>query len=439
MIWGTFTDLLAIFTRIYWMGNCTAPYAAAFALEFTRNTTKVDDLRLTETIVAFNRHFFNSSSFLTYQLDNETSVGFQFSNSTLNASEIRSLTTSLLNTVQANDTDPAVPLRTDVKMMLIRWGGGSEATGLIASWNSTINFLVKRERFYGIFEPNAMFLTIAVVSSLLVRCTRRVFPDDVLMARIVLGWMPVNVPLVLHFCVHFTFLLARDWWSLFISVFFLPCVALKLAIRKTRSIVAVLLLLGTILSASILLHWMPKLFIVAMFLSIIANSTSSINRHELVIVVRCHLASITILCIFERWANRIPLSRVSLTSIVCLAVLPPLSRLGRSVLKYSVNRFNIGRSRYRSRLYKKKLLAEAAGLSRQNQTKTDEICDPCPICREEIANDLLRTRCNHRFHKRCLHQWLAQSSTCPMCRVSLSYLGDGTDAAAPTGSRHRLR
>jgi hypothetical protein len=285
----------------------------------------------------------------------------------------------LLNAVQASDTVPAVPLRTDVKMMLIRWGGGSEATGLIASWNSTITFLVKRERFYGIFEPNMVFLTIAVVSCLLVRCTRRVFPDDALVPRIVPDYMPVNLLQMLHFSVHFTFLLARDWRSLFISVFFLPFVALKLAIRKTGSIVAVLLLLGTILSASILLNWMPKLFIVAMFLSIIAHSTSSIDQHQLVIVVRCHLASIIVLGLYERWRNRIPLSGVSLTSIVCLAVLPPLSRLGRSVLKCCVNRLNINWSRYHSRLYKKKLLAEAARLSRQHQTKTDEICGRCPI------------------------------------------------------------
>eukprot|EP00466_Bigelowiella_natans_P005845 jgi/Bigna1/140758/aug1.58_g15466 len=50
--------------------------------------------------------------------------------------------------------------------------------------------------------------------------------------------------------------------------------------------------------------------------------------------------------------------------------------------------------------------------------------DPeCAICLEildpdedRVDNDIVMLACNHRFHRRCLGQWLESRATCPMCR-----------------------
>ncbi|PIO14633.1 hypothetical protein AB205_0076030, partial [Aquarana catesbeiana] len=42
----------------------------------------------------------------------------------------------------------------------------------------------------------------------------------------------------------------------------------------------------------------------------------------------------------------------------------------------------------------------------------------CAICLSEYAAEDSRTLpCNHGFHFACIHQWLQQHPTCPMCRA----------------------
>jgi hypothetical protein len=40
----------------------------------------------------------------------------------------------------------------------------------------------------------------------------------------------------------------------------------------------------------------------------------------------------------------------------------------------------------------------------------------CYICLLKNDEDCTNTICDHKFHKRCLHQWLKRNNTCPVCR-----------------------
>lgn len=47
----------------------------------------------------------------------------------------------------------------------------------------------------------------------------------------------------------------------------------------------------------------------------------------------------------------------------------------------------------------------------------------CCICLEPLSNDtIVKTRCNHLFHKKCMHKFLAcdeNNLDCPICRTAL--------------------
>ena len=44
----------------------------------------------------------------------------------------------------------------------------------------------------------------------------------------------------------------------------------------------------------------------------------------------------------------------------------------------------------------------------------------CPICFEHLLPEtIVKTDCNHVFHKGCLDFWLKDSNTCPYCRFTL--------------------
>ena len=47
--------------------------------------------------------------------------------------------------------------------------------------------------------------------------------------------------------------------------------------------------------------------------------------------------------------------------------------------------------------------------------------ETCAICLTdtEIGETVSRLPCNHVFHKKCIHPWLRQASTCPTCRHDL--------------------
>lgn len=46
--------------------------------------------------------------------------------------------------------------------------------------------------------------------------------------------------------------------------------------------------------------------------------------------------------------------------------------------------------------------------------------DTCPICLELLSEDCLEIKCNHKFHTKCLTEWLNKNNTCPYCRIKLN-------------------
>jgi hypothetical protein len=40
----------------------------------------------------------------------------------------------------------------------------------------------------------------------------------------------------------------------------------------------------------------------------------------------------------------------------------------------------------------------------------------CPICLDKNDKEWVTTKCNHRFHRDCLNEWVKISNTCPICR-----------------------
>lgn len=51
----------------------------------------------------------------------------------------------------------------------------------------------------------------------------------------------------------------------------------------------------------------------------------------------------------------------------------------------------------------------------------DDLEKECTICMDEIKDDGFVTKCQHRFHKNCLNEWISQYSNteCPICRKKL--------------------
>mmetsp|Transcript_56320 Transcript_56320/g.163350 ORF Transcript_56320/g.163350 Transcript_56320/m.163350 type:complete len:297 (+) Transcript_56320:83-973(+) len=46
----------------------------------------------------------------------------------------------------------------------------------------------------------------------------------------------------------------------------------------------------------------------------------------------------------------------------------------------------------------------------------------CPVCLEALGDDstpVVRTPCQHCFHKDCMQEWVAHCSNCPLCRTAL--------------------
>ncbi len=40
----------------------------------------------------------------------------------------------------------------------------------------------------------------------------------------------------------------------------------------------------------------------------------------------------------------------------------------------------------------------------------------CPICFEELNEGIIITECKHKFHKKCLDEWLKIKNICPICK-----------------------
>ena len=54
----------------------------------------------------------------------------------------------------------------------------------------------------------------------------------------------------------------------------------------------------------------------------------------------------------------------------------------------------------------------------ESETNTEE----CSICLETTTRDDTQLICGHIFHDRCLHEWLDEHTTCPVCRAILPIL-----------------
>ena len=60
----------------------------------------------------------------------------------------------------------------------------------------------------------------------------------------------------------------------------------------------------------------------------------------------------------------------------------------------------------------------------------------CPLCLEPLKAATV-TLCGHSFCQHCLHAWLAQKATCPLCRMAVTDLAvppEGRRANAPPGA-----
>ena len=51
----------------------------------------------------------------------------------------------------------------------------------------------------------------------------------------------------------------------------------------------------------------------------------------------------------------------------------------------------------------------------------DDSCSIClgPFYEKKSSKNVVRTTCNHLFHEKCLTEWLATKSVCPLCRKGL--------------------
>lgn len=43
----------------------------------------------------------------------------------------------------------------------------------------------------------------------------------------------------------------------------------------------------------------------------------------------------------------------------------------------------------------------------------------CSICYENLIDNVIKTNCNHLYHKYCIETWTKQNDTCPLCRTYL--------------------
>ena len=57
-------------------------------------------------------------------------------------------------------------------------------------------------------------------------------------------------------------------------------------------------------------------------------------------------------------------------------------------------------------------------------TNVENSEDDCPICCEKLLENIIKTECNHIFHKECLMHWINSSQTqrynCPICVSNLT-------------------
>lgn len=55
--------------------------------------------------------------------------------------------------------------------------------------------------------------------------------------------------------------------------------------------------------------------------------------------------------------------------------------------------------------------------SLQTFEQSEETNLQCSICFDNLSDTCIVLNCDHKFHRRCLNQWLSRHNTCPMCRT----------------------
>ena len=63
----------------------------------------------------------------------------------------------------------------------------------------------------------------------------------------------------------------------------------------------------------------------------------------------------------------------------------------------------------------------AAEVQKFQKLNPNDSCSIClgPFYEENSSGKVVRTTCNHLFHEKCLTEWLATKSVCPLCRKGL--------------------
>ena len=67
------------------------------------------------------------------------------------------------------------------------------------------------------------------------------------------------------------------------------------------------------------------------------------------------------------------------------------------------------------------LSVSAEEVQKFQELHPDDFCSIClmPFYEGDSSENVVKTTCNHFFHEKCLKEWLAKKSRCPLCRGRL--------------------
>ena len=56
-----------------------------------------------------------------------------------------------------------------------------------------------------------------------------------------------------------------------------------------------------------------------------------------------------------------------------------------------------------------------------NELKSEDSDESCSICLENYKkNDTINIlKCGHKYHEKCIDEWIGTSDNCPLCRLSI--------------------
>lgn len=65
------------------------------------------------------------------------------------------------------------------------------------------------------------------------------------------------------------------------------------------------------------------------------------------------------------------------------------------------------------------ILDQVLGTEDEPKQQQNKETEECAICLEDMAQNYIKTECNHTFHIQCLNDWQMIDKTCPTCRGDL--------------------